>query len=47
MVIHDKVKPEAHEAVRTLQSMNVKVAMLTGDNRRTALSIAQEVGTWQ
>ncbi|CAI7995736.1 Copper-transporting ATPase 2 [Geodia barretti] len=44
VVIHDKVKPEARQAIKCLQSMNVKVALLTGDNRRTALAIAQEVG---
>jgi Cu+-exporting ATPase len=44
VVIHDKVKPEARQAIKYLQSMNVKVALLTGDNRRTALAIAQEVG---
>ena len=43
VVIHDKVKPEARQAIKCLQSMNVKVALLTGDNRRTALAIAQEV----
>jgi Cu+-exporting ATPase len=44
VVISDKVKPEAREAVRTLQSRGIRVALLTGDNRRTALSIAQSVG---
>ena len=43
VVIHDKVKPEAKETIKILQSMNVRVALLTGDNRRTALAIAQEV----
>ena len=43
VVIHDKLKPEAHEAVKCLQSMGVKVALLTGDNRRTALAIADAV----
>ena len=42
-MIHDKLKPEAQEAVRQLQSMNVRVALLTGDNRRTALTIARTV----
>jgi Cu+-exporting ATPase len=44
VVISDKVKPEAREAVRTLQCRGIRVALLTGDNRRTALSIAQSVG---
>ena len=43
MVIHDRLKPEAREAVASLQSMKVEVALLTGDNRRTALAIAEAV----
>ena len=43
IVIHDKLKPEAQAAVKSLQSMNVKVALLTGDNHRTALAIAEMV----
>ena len=43
VVIHDKLKPEAQEAVKCLQSMGLRVALLTGDNRRTALAIADAV----
>lgn len=42
-MIYDKLKPEAPEAVKCLQSMGVRVALLTGDNRRTALAIAEAV----
>ena len=42
-MIHDKLKPEAQSAVESLQSMNIKVALLTGDNHRTALAIAEMV----
>ena len=45
MAIYDKVKPEARDAVRSLQSMGVRVALLTGDNHRTALAIAKAVST--
>lgn len=43
VAIYDKLKPEAHDAVRILQSMGVRVALLTGDNHRTALAIAKAV----
>lgn len=45
VVIYDKLKPEARGAVKGLQSMGIKVALLTGDNRRTALAIAEAVST--
>ena len=43
VVIYDKLKPEAQKTVECLQSMNVRVALLTGDNHRTALAIAEAV----
>ena len=43
VVIHDKLKPEAPKAVKCLQAMGLRVALLTGDNRRTALAIADAV----
>ena len=42
----DSVKPEAGEVVDVLHSMGIKVAMLTGDNERTAKAIAEEVWLW-
>jgi heavy metal translocating P-type ATPase len=42
--IADTVKPEAREVVRALHAQNIKVAMLTGDNTKTANYIAKQVG---
>jgi Cu+-exporting ATPase len=44
MGISDALKPSSANAVRTLQKLGLEVVMLTGDNRRTAQVIAQEVG---
>ncbi len=40
----DILKPKAKEVVAKLHRMGIEVGMLTGDNRRTAEAIAQEVG---
>ncbi|NJO78851.1 MAG: copper-translocating P-type ATPase [Cyanobacteria bacterium RM1_2_2] len=42
--IADAVKPSSVNAIRALQKMGLEVAMLTGDNQRTANVIAREVG---
>ena len=44
LAVADTLKEGAAEAVRALRSMGVEVAMITGDNRRTADAIAGEVG---
>ncbi len=42
--VADTVRASSAEAVSTLKSMGVDVVMLTGDNRRTAETIAAEIG---
>jgi Cu+-exporting ATPase len=43
----DTPKESAAEAVEQLKGMNLEVAMLTGDNERTAKAIAQQLGITQ
>ncbi len=42
--IADVIKDNSKHAVHQLQEMGLKVIMITGDNRRTARAIAQQVG---
>ena len=42
--VADVVREESREAVERLHSLGLEVAMLTGDNRRTAEAIARELG---
>ena len=43
VVIADQVKPEARATVHALHKRGLRVCLLTGDNRRTAEAIAEEV----
>jgi Cu+-exporting ATPase len=40
----DTIKPDAAEAINGLKSMKLEVAMLTGDNERTAKAISSQLG---
>jgi P-type Cu+ transporter len=42
--IADPIKPTSKEAVRELHKMGLKIIMCTGDNLRTAESVARELG---
>ncbi|GFM16452.1 MULTISPECIES: heavy metal translocating P-type ATPase [Mycobacteriaceae] len=44
IAVRDELRPEAAEAVRLLKRMGITVAMLTGDNTRTADTVAADAG---
>ncbi len=44
LALSDTVKPDSREAVARLHDMGIKTALLSGDNRRTAMAVAKEVG---
>ncbi len=44
LVVTDPVKPTTREAIAALKALGVEVAMITGDNRRTAEAVAAALG---
>jgi P-type Cu+ transporter len=44
VAVADPVKEESREAVDRLHSLGLEVAMITGDNERTARAVARELG---
>lgn len=44
IAVTDRIRPTARAAVQRLQAQGLLVALLTGDNRRTAEAVASELG---
>jgi Cu+-exporting ATPase len=44
VAVADMIKPSARTAVQALRELGIEVAMLTGDNRRTADAISADLG---
>lgn len=44
VAVADTIKDSSKETIEKLHSMGIKVAMITGDNEKTAKAIAKEVG---
>jgi Cu2+-exporting ATPase len=44
VAVADRIKPSAYAVVRELKERGIEVAMITGDNKRTAEAVAREIG---
>lgn len=44
IAVADTIKPSTSKAISELKKMGLKIAMITGDNERTAMAIASQVG---
>jgi P-type Cu2+ transporter len=44
LAIEDEIRPESREAVKELHQLGLRVAMITGDSRRVADSVARDIG---
>ncbi|GIP35055.1 heavy metal translocating P-type ATPase [Paenibacillus sp. J2TS4] len=44
LALQDRIRPQAKQAIARLKKLGITVAMLTGDQQRTAQAIAEEAG---
>ena len=44
VAVADPIKEDSAEAIKVLEAMGIKTAMITGDNKRTAAAIGKKVG---
>ena len=44
LAVEDPIKQSTPQAIKQLQKMGIKVVMLTGDNKQTALAVATRIG---
>ncbi|TDK37259.1 copper-translocating P-type ATPase [Rhizobium deserti] len=44
IAVADPLKPSSRQAIGVLRAMGIQIAMVTGDNRRTAEAVASQVG---
>ncbi|MBX3388613.1 MAG: copper-translocating P-type ATPase [Phycisphaeraceae bacterium] len=44
IAVSDVIRPEARDAVSSLRNLQIRSIMMTGDNRRTAESVAKQTG---
>ncbi len=44
LAVADEIKPESKDAIKQMRDMGLEVAMMTGDNERTARAVAAQVG---
>jgi P-type E1-E2 ATPase len=47
IAVADRIRPSARETIAELQTLGIQVAILTGDNRRTAEAVGKELGVAQ
>ena len=44
ITLSDQIKPDSREAIDKLHALGIKTALISGDNRRAALAVAEKVG---
>ena len=47
LLIKDEVRKEAIEGVKLVKNAHIQTVMITGDNKKTALSVAKETGIYE